>query len=161
MASRDVIQRGVTRWDKQRWDNDRKHQWDRQTKPGLTKIATSGKRNSGRPLWDLPAYLSGDDSDLRHSCLCKGKEQLGTMTYNPPVLLSYACKGQTIASLQEIPTTPSSVTSSKPDHHHGHVNTLKVIPGSVLCKVLSNSKIRAAAVCMEGHRSKAQQMGPS
>lgn len=43
MASRKVIQRGVTKWDKQRCDNDRKHHWDRQTKVGLTKIATSSK----------------------------------------------------------------------------------------------------------------------
>lgn len=55
----------------------------------------------GRSPWNLPAYLSGDDSDLWHSCLCKGKQQLGTMTYNPPVLLSRACKGQGIVSLRE------------------------------------------------------------
>lgn len=152
MAPCNVIQRGVTTWDKQRHDKFRRHHWDRQTKLGLTKIATSGKRNSGRPPWNLPAYLSGDDSDLRHSCLCKGKQQFGTMTYNPTVLLSRACKGQGIASLQGIHTTPSSVTSSKPDHHHSHVNTLEEIkPGSVLCKILRNSKIRAAAVCTEGH----------
>lgn len=158
MASHNVIQRGVTRQNKQGCDNDRKHQRDRQTKPGLTRIATSGK-NSGTAPWNLPAYLSGDDSDLRHSCLCKGEEQLGTMPYNPTILLSCACKGQGIASLQGIHATPSSLTGSKPDHQHSHVNTLeKVMPGSVPCKTLSNSTIRAAAVCVEGYRSKAQQI---
>lgn len=44
MASCNPTQRGITRWDKWRRENDRKHKWDR----WITKIATSENRNSER-----------------------------------------------------------------------------------------------------------------
>ena len=43
--------RGVTGWDRQRRDKDRKQKWDRWTKLCVTEVATSKKRNSDRTSW--------------------------------------------------------------------------------------------------------------